>query len=182
MEHSDVLIKTKSMICHNREHYITPVRGIVKLLNIDKSEINYEIYVGYCKSCNEYYVFTRDYNEMLKVGTPLCTVYDNGKEGHKKFTEFKFKSQSVLNAMGYSVDATSDLSKEERQSILKEALDKQLVTTHDLLSFLNWLIKTRETQVRMDQAVEKWKIDYKFVSEYQKEKRDIVKINSIHVN
>lgn len=182
MEHSDVLIKTKSMICHNREHYITPVRGIVKLLNIDNSEINYEIYVGYCKSCNENYVFTRDYNEMLKVGTPLCTVYDNGKEGHKKFTEFKFKSQSVLNAMGYSVDATSDLSKEERQSILKEALDKQLVTTHDLLSFLNWLIKTRETQVRMDQAVEKWKIDYKFVSEYQKEKRDIVKINSIHVN
>lgn len=182
MEHSDVLIKTKSMICHNREHYITPVRGIVKLLNIDNSEINYEIYVGYCKSCNEYYVFTRDYNEMLKIGTPLCTVYYNGKEEHRKVTEFKFKSQSVLNAMGYSVDATSDLSKEERQSILKETLDKQLVTTHDLLSFLNWLIKTRETQVRMDQAVEKWKIDYKFVSEYQKEKRDIVKINSIHVN
>ena len=121
MEHSDVLIKTKSMICHNREHYIiTTVRGIVKLFNIDNSEINYEIYVGYCKSCNEYYVFTRDYNEMLKIGTPLCTVYYNGKEDIRKVTEFKFKSQSVLNAMGYSVDATSDLSKEERQSILKK--------------------------------------------------------------
>ena len=75
MEHSDVLIKTKSMICHNREHYITPVRGIVKLLNIDNSEINYEIYVGYCKSCNENYVFTRDYNEMLKVGKFLYVQF-----------------------------------------------------------------------------------------------------------
>lgn len=182
IEHSDVLIQTKAMICHNREHYITPVRGIVRLLSKDNSEIDYEIYVGYCKSCNEYYVFTRDYNEMLKTGTPLCTVYYNGKGEHRKFTEFKFKSQSILNAMGYSVDATSDLSNEDRQSILKEALNKQLVTTHDLLSFLNWLIKTRETQVRMDQAVEKWRIDYKFVSEYQKEKRDITRINSIHIN
>lgn len=182
IKHSDVLIKTKSMICHNRDHYITPVRGIVKLLNLDNSEIDYEIYVGYCKRCNEYYVFTRDYNEMLKFGTPLCTVYYNGKEDHKNFTEFKFKSQSVLNAMGYNVDANSDLSNEERQSILKEALDKQLITTHDLLSFLNWLIKTRETQARMDQAVEKWRIDYKFVSEYQKEKREVLKINSIQIN
>ena len=48
--------------------------------------------------------------------------------------------------MGYSVDATSELSKEDAQSRLKEALDKQLVTTHDLLSFLNWLIKTRENK------------------------------------
>ena len=53
--------------------------------------------------------------------------------------------------MGYTVDAERDLSVDVRQKILREALDKKSFEIHDVLSYLNWLIKTREPQVNIDQ-------------------------------
>ncbi len=65
--------------------------------------------------------------------------------------------------------------------ILRQALDKKLFEIHDVLSYLNWLIKTREPQVKYKSAVEKWKEDMKFVESYEEEIREKIKVDSITV-
>lgn len=177
---SDVLIITKSMICHGENHYLRSYRGIIKLLTKEGSEIEYEIYTCYCITCNQYFIFKQDFSEMLKIGTPLCTVlYGDKNNDSVTHKSFRYKSQSVLNAMGYTVDMNISLTKEERQKILATALENQLFSITDLLNFLHWLIKTRETQSKYNTAVSKWKDDLKFVENYKKNTRDKINITSI---
>lgn len=116
---------------------------------------------------------------MIKKGKPLCAVYHEELLDEKKScTPFRYKSQSVLNAMGYSVGMENALSSNERQKILVEALQSDLFDIHDLLDFLNWLIRTRDTQTKYRNAVSKWREDAKFVENYDKSNRDKVKIDS----
>ena len=125
--------------------------------------------------------FKSDFERMVRIGKPLCAIYYIEGE-NKKCVPFQYKSQSVLNAMGYTVEAERDLSVDVRQKILREALDKKLFEIHDMLSYLNWLIKTREPQVKYRSAVEKWKEDMKFVESYKEEIREKIKVDSITVN
>lgn len=177
---SDVLVITKSMICHGEDHYLRSYRGIVKLLTEENLEIEYEIYTCYCTTCNQYFIFKQDFSEMLQKGHPLCNVI-YGDKGNNSVTHklFTYKSQSVLNKMGYTVDANISLTKEERQKILITALENQVLSTAEILNFLHWLIKTRETQVKYNTAVLKWKDDVKFVENYKKNLRDKINITSI---
>jgi hypothetical protein len=183
IKHTDVIVTTQSMICHKKQHMITPLRGIVQLLTTQNEQVSYEIYVGFCVECNHYYVFKSDFDEMIKIGKPLCAVYQESIDGDEKQTygSFRYKSQSVLNAMGYTVGMNDDLSATERQEILSKALQSKLIEIHDLLKFLNWLIRTRETQIKYRTAVSKWKEDVKFVEEYEKDMRDEIIVDSITV-
>lgn len=180
ISHTDVIVTARSMICH--DHYIEPLRGIVYLLGDDNKQIEYEIYVGYCSECNRYYCFNEGYKEMLKHGTPLCAVYNENDISNKKTAKpFCYKSQSVLNAMGYSVGMELNLPVEERQQILGAALQNKTVEIHDLISFLNWLIQTRKTQSKYEVAISKWQEDLQFVKEFELEEREKVNIKEIFV-
>jgi hypothetical protein len=181
IKHTDVIVTTQSMICHKKKHMITPLCGIVQLLTEENEQVSYEIYVGYCIECNHYYVFKSDYYEMLKMGKPLCAVYQEVIDDEKKqpYGAFRYKSQSVLNAMGYTVGMDDNLSASERWEILSRALQSNLIEIHDLLSFLNWLVRTRRPQAKYQVAVRKWMEDIEFVENYEKSSREVVKIDSI---
>lgn len=182
IKHTDVVVVTQSFVCHDQNHAVKPLRGIVQILTPNNEQMSYEIYVGYCKACNRYYVFRNSFDIMLKVGKPLCAVYYGDKRiEENQYVPFKYKSQSVLNAMGYNVGLSNDLSAETRQSILVDALQKGMFDVHDLLNFLNWLINTRKTQSKYKEAVRKWTEDVKFVENYEKGKRDVVEIDAITV-
>lgn len=179
---ADVLVVNSSIHCKNLQHNIVPYHGIVNILTKDNREEEYHIYVGYCKECRTYIVFKSDYNEMLKKGEPLCIVWgDNRNKSDKNHSTFIYKSQSILAKKGYNVQASVNLSDEERQHILKDCIDSNLVQIHDLLDFLNWLIKTREPMPNLQNAIAKWKRDIAFVTEYKKEERDSVVVKSITV-
>lgn len=178
--HTDIIVVAKSMICHNNQHAVTPYRGIVKLLLKDGKEVDYEVYVGYCRECNYFFMFKSDYFKMKEVGTPLCAVYQaESLNNEKQLTKFRYKSQSVLNAMGYTVNANLDLEEEEREKILVRAIKQKLFSINDLISFLNWLIQTRKTQPKYESAVQKWTNDMEFIKEYNKQERESIDINQI---
>ena len=180
IEYSDTVVVASSLICNSRTHSILPYTGIIKLLSSDNTIINYKIYVGYCRDCDKYYIFDRDYKNMLKEGTPLCNVYDRNKPIGSNNVPFRYKSQSVLNAMGYTVSKNIDLNSKARQKILTEALQKNLFSIHDLLDFLNWLVSMHKNQVRYSDAVDKWNEDIEFVEEYRKNERKTVHISSVY--
>lgn len=119
---------------------------------------------------------------MLKHGTPLCAVYNESDISNKKTAKpFCYKSQSVLNAMGYSVGMELNLPAEERQQILGIALQNKMIEIHDLISFLNWLIQTRKTQSKYEVAISKWQEDLQFVKKFELEEREKVNIKGIFV-
>jgi len=164
---SDVIVITHAMYCKNSEHTVYPCIGLVPILTNDNVETVYEIYLGYCKECNQHYMFEQDYKRMLAVGKPLCKVYEIYEyEALLNNSEFKYNSQSVLNSMGYNVDASIALVTDERHRILMSVIDNNMIRVHELIDFLYWLIRTRETQPKYDNAVKKWKEDVIFVENY----------------
>lgn len=180
IEYADTVVSSASLICNSRAHSILPYIGIIKLLIPDNEIINYQIYTGYCRDCDKYYIFERDYEEMLKAGIPLCNIFDKDNPQSKSNIPFRYKSQSVLSAMGYTVDKNVDLSSDRRHEILLEALKKDFFSIHDLLDFLNWLVATRKTQKKYTSAIEKWNEDINFIENYKKSERKTVYISSIH--
>ena len=182
VKHTDVVEVVHSMACHRANHKVVPCKGIVPILTKDNKQSKFETYIGYCMECDKYYMFHSDYKELLKTGTPLCAVYDLNKvETIYEKMAFKYKSQSVLNAMGYTVSMNAKLDKEERQDILRKALDSHLFEVSDLVNFLNWLIQTREPQPKYGLAVQKWMEDLFFVKEYKNTERNVVNIKAINV-
>ena len=179
---SDVVVVSSSMYCKRNEHRIKPYRGIVTLLTAENTEIEYSIYVGYCKECDTYTVFDKDYRKMNEMGKPLCKVYTYQEYLNvKTHTPFKYKSQSVLAVKGYNVQADSNLSEEQRHNLLIECLDNHIIEIHDVLDFLHWLIKTREPLPKYSNAVGKWKKDMEFIEAYRTDERETVVVSSITV-
>lgn len=182
IEFTDVLVVSSSMYCKTNDHKIIPYRGIVNILTEEDKEEEYQIYVGYCPECRTYTAFLSDYRKLLEKGKPLCIVYAYNKAPQGKIqSDFKYKSQSVLALKGYNVQAGSNLTEEERQEILKKCLDTKIVEIHDLLDFLNWLVRTREPLAKYQNAISKWKKDIEFVEEYKKDERDTVVVNSLTI-
>lgn len=176
-----VLVRTHMLNCKKQGHTITPCRGIVKLLTPDQKIVDYYIYLGWCKQCHLYFIFEDDYNIMRKNGTPLCNVIEYDSIDKRQTLAFQYQSQSILFAMGYNVHEKYHLSDRERQEILSTAIENKNISIHEILDLLNWLIRTRKTQSKYANAVEKWKRDKEFVSNYKVENREIKNINTIYI-
>ena len=181
IEFADVLVFNSSLYCKENGHIITPCRGTVSILTPDNKVEPYHIYVGYCQSCGIYIAFKSDYRKMLEHGTPLCTVYEYEQYTEQAKSNFAYKSQSILAAKGYNVQANSSLSDQDRQSILRDCIDNNLVQIHDLLDFLNWLVRTRNPLPNLQNAVAKWKQDIIFVEQYKENQRKEVEISSLMI-
>lgn len=182
INYTDVIVVNTTLHCRLNEHFIKPYKGLVDILKEDGKIEEYHTYVGYCAQCGTYQVFQNDFNDMLAHGKPLCRIIQINEldvESSKKKIPFRYKSQSVLYAMGYTVNAIDDLSTEERQVILDKAIQKKLVTVHDTMDFLNWLITTRSPDKKQSKAIIKWAEDMKFIKEKYGE--DTVIIKSIQV-
>lgn len=181
LHYTDVIVTSQSLVCNNGHHSVVPMIGIVPLLTQKNQQIDYEIYVGHCIECDKYFVFQSDFDEMLLSGKPLCQVIYDSSVKEKQKIPFQYKSQSVLNAMGYTVSANIKLTFQERQQILEKALLSNLFSVHDLLNFLNWLVNTRKGQSKYSSAISKWQEDITFVENYQKKGRESTFINSMTV-
>ena len=163
---TDTLAVTYSFICSNKEHSVLPYCGIIKILTPEKKIIDENIYVGYCRKCDIYYVFRRDYDELCKKGTPLCRVIDTKTKDVISKPVFHFNDKSILMEMGYTVNSVLSLSAEERKKILSEAIEDMGVPVNDVLNLIELQIHLHENDIRYTSAVEKWKEDAAFVKTY----------------
>lgn len=180
ISHKDVIITSNTLAC--KSHSVIPYRGIVHILTPDFKEETYELYVSYCEDCRTYRAFSSDYEELLKRGKPLCKVFKSEKEyNQNKNNLYTYKSHSVLNTMGYTVKANSGLSTAERRNILLKAISNKLLTTDEVISFLNWLIASRRGRSGYESAVDKWTSDILFLKNYKSKNRKSIKVDSIHV-
>ena len=86
---------------------------------------------------------------------------------------------SILKQCGYSVAQNSCLTSDGRKKILCMIIDNGILRSSEVISYLDWFIKTRDGQANLRNAVEKWKSDLNYVREKYSESWNQYRINSI---
>lgn len=173
----DVIIRSFSMFCEHNNHMIKSVVGRIPIMN-GSEIISYEVYLGYCTSCGVYLMFPSDYEKIISLGVPQCKLYISFWEKEKSEEKFLYNSKSILRKKGYNVQDKNGLPERERQRILLNVIEEQLMTSYEVIMFLNWLVNTRKSQSKYQLAVKKWREDIKYVKNLVKdsEKVDIKSI------
>lgn len=177
---SDVLSVTYSFICSNKGHIVIPYCGLITVITPDGEEIEEKVYLGYCRSCDIYYIFKRDYENICTKGEPQCKVVDAATNKTIWDASFNFNKRSILFEMGYNVQASNNLSAEERQQILKRAIEEKRISVNEILNLLEMQIALHSGRDSYSNAIDKWKEDSNFVKEYGIESGRIKKISKIH--
>lgn len=166
-----------------KNHNVEPIHAIINILSPVGTIYEEKIIAGFCKDCNVYFIHENDYQYLREQGVLLCqmvSVMDYRNKGHHIFNNMELKAESLLHQCGYNVNSSENLTNVQRQEILKRVIDNNLYSVNGIINFLDWLIKRNEKNKKnMVNAVEKWKADRKFVSEYDKQSQRQVKIDKI---
>ena len=179
IKRSDVLSVTYSFVCTKKGHKVTPYCGLIKLINPEGEEIEEKVYLGYCRDCDVFYIFARDYGYICKNGKPQCKVIDASTKKVLSDVAFEFNSKSILSEIGYNVQASSGLNDEERQDILKKAISEKIISENEILNLLELQIHLHSGDAKYRNAIEKWKKDSDFVKSYGIESGRTKRISSI---
>ena len=125
------------------------------------------MYLGYCKTCDVFYMFYRDYNALKAKGDILCKVIDalTGKTLFDKNKQFS-NEQSILSEYGYNVQASINLSDNERKAILDKIIDEDAMPIHFIINLLEMEIHLHKNKINYANAVSKWKTDAEYLKNY----------------
>lgn len=178
---ADVLSVTYSFICSEKGHIVVPYCGLVPIITPDGEEIEEKVYLGYCRNCGVYYIFQRDYELLCKKGELQCKVIEAMTKKTLWDASFNFNEKSVLSEMGYNVQASTNLSTEERHQILRRAIEEKKISENEIINLLELQINLHSGNERYANAVEKWKEDADFVKDYGINSGRIKRVSHIQI-
>lgn len=145
--------------CKESGHLVTNVR--VNLHFYNKPNKHYTI--QRCAHCRQFQITLKELVSIIDTyGVPCVRiVYDDDKSA--SFSDFS--DDSVLRGLGYTVSQSSGLTAEDRQRILKYAINSKTLTKSDVLSFLKRRMIYNGAKPGNEIAFQKWKEDYNFISQ-----------------
>ena len=160
---SDVTIKTGGgFSSHIKNNYCE----IVDVLLYSPRTKRYEpIHATYDKREGDCFIdITLFRNFINEFGNPGIKVYPGISFGGS-FSDRDLNDESLLHAYGYNVNSNDNLSDAERQSIIAEIIDLELMSQRKIVDLLMWLVKTRKN-VRFE-TKNKWQRDIVFTQNYK---------------
>ncbi len=175
----DFVVKGDSRNCIFKHESIM-VKAAISLINRRGDIIQKIIPAGFCPKCKSFFILQMDFDDISDYGVPLCQQFTE-KEFRMYINGWRkeFKEHSIINQMGYNVNAKEDLSRIQRQVILALALDKKIYTRAQLDHHIYKQISLRINNPSMESAIAKWEEDRKFVQEYKTGSMQIVGVRSI---
>lgn len=102
---------------------------------------------------------------VRKYGNPGLAI-DFDSPSSNSFSRYDLRSESVLMGYGYSVSEANGLSDRERQEILAEIVDLEILTVHQIVGLLNFF-STLHSGTRYALARSKWERDRIFIENYK---------------
>ena len=111
----------------------------------------------------------------------LKIINSNNYENDDTFF-YNLSSESTLHLCGYTVSQNSYLTDDERQNILAYLVDKHILTKSEIISHLNFLIRTNRYNSNMEIALLYWNSDLNFIRSYQLNEQRRVTIDNIKKN
>ena len=160
---NDVTIKTGGgFSSHIKNNYCE----IVDVLLYSPRTKRYEpIHATYDKREGDCFIdITLFRNFINEFGNPGIKVYPGISFGGS-FSDRDLNDESLLHAYGYNVNSNDNLSDAERQSIIAEIIDLELMSQRKIVDLLMWLVKTRKN-VRFE-TKNKWQRDIVFTQNYK---------------
>ena len=158
---SSFLIRTDDDICCG--HDVERIVAFVKLSDGYKVW-NEKIDAFFCYNCNLYFISESQFMALENKGIILCNVYKyrEYKEIKGKLDSGELRPESMINKLGYNVDAKKNLSEQERRRILEMAIDNGVMSRSEVISHLEWNIKIRKNE-KYNNAKKKWQSDINFL-------------------
>ena len=181
LSYKDFIIYSHAFHCLNN-HKTEMINAVVKIALYNGEIAEKKVSAAYCATCNKYIILDSDYERLKSYGVLLCRQqsYDVFVKSNDSFSGFRdWKRESDLKLLGYTVNAKDNLSDIQRQTILRAAIDSGIYTTESLRSFLMLLVENREGNPSYYSAIQKWKRDIDYVSQYGSSVRRNVGVNSV---
>ena len=169
---SECIIRGSDYPCIMKRHITKQVSGIVCVL-VNGQIIEEETSLLYCNDCKKYYMSEYEYKRLKQKGIICCQIIERDKPMGQSNDILNLAQRSLLMNYGYSVDSRFDITKKERQTILSFLMENNIVSTVEVKTFIEWLIKFNGSKKSMKEAVLKWEEDLFFIRNY---KKDNVKI------
>lgn len=145
------------------DHYCEKVYLKIPLLLSDGELIIRTILGTYCDKCKKYFVLDTEFKKILCEGKIQAQISFSESGGH--FSGMDLSPESLLRKCGYTVSATSNATKEQRQKLLKAIIDNKLYTPAKIVAHFRFLIAMNNnvSSRDMSSAINKWKEDISFL-------------------
>ena len=176
----DFVVRTNVFKCMHNKHKIDNVDALMNL-DIDGKVQQIRVSAGYCSQCKVYFILDSTYQNLKRKGIILCRVSDEkayAKNGY--VNEMHLAQESLLMQYGYSVSQMEDLSSTRRQKILAILIDNGIMSKSEIISYLDFFIRQRSSDSRMEIAISKWETDREFVEEYRRGHYTKFGVNAIY--
>lgn len=176
----DFLVRTNLFRCYHKEHLVEEIVGIVKVVTPTGEMVIKKIPCAYCPECRCFYILQSQFNKLSEDGIVLCQLIE--KEEYYKSGElgdFNAVNESLLMRNGYNVKASIGLTEIQRQIILQNIMDNNILSPHRISSYLDMFIAQKRNMPQYKEAVSKWERDKDFVLAYRNEYKSVVEVHRI---
>ena len=178
---NDFVTTTDVNNCTKQKHEIESINALIFILRRDGSVLPKKVPASYCKTCNRYYLSKWQFENISEYGTPLCQVIHEHGNKHSKQNSYygNLNAESILHRSGYNVSSTENLSDAQRHTILVFLAESGLYPKSKIKGHLTWLIKCKEGDPKMSNAVGKWESDRMFIDTYKMGSNRVVGVRLI---
>ena len=81
-------------------------------------------------------------------------------------TGMRLAQESILMQYGYNISQIEDLSSLRKKKILALLVDNNILTSSDVISYLDFFYKPKETSIQILKSHKKWEDDREFIENY----------------
>lgn len=156
--------------CMHEGHGIQDVKAAFSVRTKSGTVTEVTVSASYCEVCKLFFIMDSVWGFIRSKGRPLCKIveYDTYRMDPYKYERGmgELKPESILSEFGYSVSAQKGLSAKRRHKILKNLIDREVLSRQEIISYLEGFIRLRKYDYKCRAAISKWKEDISFVSQY----------------
>ena len=178
----DFVVRRTTFKCRHKDHKLQNINATISLINQNGEVKQATIPAGYCPNCNVFFIMESTYQNLILKGTLICRVSD--EKAYLSNSTFvngmQLAQESVLKQYGYSVSQQDDLTSARRRKILALLVDNKILTRSDIISYLDFFISQKKYDNKFGKAIDKWKSDREFISEYKAGQYSTYGIRSIY--
>lgn len=168
---------SKAKDCININHIIKEINVEIPIVYKNGNSGMKIIKAHYCENCKLYFISSKQFQYVSQEGTMLCQhmtweeYIDYIKNAESKY--MNFSRYSLLRRVGYTVSSETNLTKEQRQSILSYVIEQKPIDEKGnkwdkefVIWFIEQQLSKRKDKSYLQKAVLKWEEDLEFLSNY----------------
>lgn len=122
--------------------------------------------VYYDSETNKYFINEVTYSHYAKTyGLPMMRLKPYVQP--RRCGEMSLADMSALYMYGYTVSENDGLTQSQRQSLLSNLMDSNLMSKVEMKNHIEWLLHTHESNPMYTYACRKWTDDLRFINNYK---------------